>query len=313
MRVAVLMGGNSDEKEISMLSGQEVLQSLQNQGYDAFSFDPSIHHLYELKQLADVAFICLHGGIGEDGTIQGALKMLDIPYTGCGVHASALCFDKLLTKLSWMQMDIPTPDGVVLSKLEFAEILLEYPSNRNELLIDLDVHYPCIVKPTKNGSSIGVHQVNNKERLIDAIEDALQYSDKILVEEMIVGCEFTITIINGAVYDIIKIVAPGGEYNLENKYYNNETEYIYPYHFDDIELEQQIIESAIRTYNEFGCSGAVRIDFMTNDDETQFYFLEVNTVPGMTAHSLIPKSVEGHDINFDQLCKIMLNEATQNK
>lgn len=313
MRVAVLMGGNSDEKEISMLSGNEVLKSLQNQGYEAFAFDPSKQNLAELKHLADVAFICLHGGSGEDGTVQGALEMLEIPYTGSGVHASALCFDKLLTKLSWMQMDIPTPDGLVLSKHELEEMMLEYSEKRNELIMDVDVNYPCIVKPTKSGSSIGVHQVESKAGLMDAIEDALNYSPKVLIEEMITGFEFTITIINGAVYDIVKIVAPEGNYNLENKYYNDSTEYIYPYHFEDVDLEQQIVDAAIRTYNEFGCTGAVRIDFMTNDDETSFFFLEANTVPGMTTHSLIPKSVEGHGINFDQLCKIMLNEAAKNK
>jgi D-alanine-D-alanine ligase len=313
MRIAVLMGGTSEEKEISFLSGNAVLQSLKDQGYDAFAFDPSINNIAELKSQADVAFICLHGGSGEDGTVQGALESLGIPYTGCDVHSSALCFDKLLTKLLWMQMDISTPDGLVLSRTEFQDMIEEYEGDKNSLVLDVDVVYPCIVKPNRSGSSIGVNKVETPEGLVTAIEEAFQYSPKVLIEEVILGCEFAVTVINGAVYDIIKIMAPEGNYNLENKYYTDDTEYQYPYHFEDEDMEQQIIESAIRTYQEFGCSGAIRIDFMTNDDETKFFFLEVNTIPGMTSHSLIPKAVESHGINFDQLCKIILNEATESK
>ena len=185
----------------------------------------------------------------------------------------------------------------------------DYNYNKNELLLDLNFSYPCLVKPTCNGSSLGVNKVLKQEDLIYAIEDSLNYSDQVLIEELILGGEFAITIINGADYDIVKIIANDDDYNFYNKYYSNDTQYIYPYHFKNLELEQEIINAAIKTYNEFGCSGAIRIDFMTNRDETEYFFLEVNTISGMTDHSLVPKSVSNHEINFDQLCSIILSYA----
>lgn len=295
-KVAVLMGGDTTEREISFISGNAVLESLLKSGVDAFAFDPAVEPLENLKKYGCTrAFIMIHGKNGEDGKLQGALEYLGIPYTGAGVMSSAIGMDKYRTKLIWQSMGIPLAKSLYLEKVKFKP---------NDLKLSLK--YPLIIKPAGDGSSLGLKKVFESEQLLSAIESVFAVADSILIEELIIGDEYTITIINGKVYPIIKIESPTGEYDYEHKYFSDETVYLCPYNLG--ELQSRVEEWALIGYNSIGASGAARLDFMI-DKKQNVYFLEINTIPGMTPHSLVPQSVASVGINFDKLCLIILDGA----
>ncbi|MCC2625059.1 MAG: D-alanine--D-alanine ligase [Burkholderiales bacterium] len=295
-KVAVLMGGWSKESEISKISGNAVLESLVKSGVDAHAFDPAKQPVCELKQLGfDRAVLMTHGKVGEDGILQGALEYLKIPYTGSGVLASALSMDKQRTKLIWSTYGIPMPKGICLDKPD-------------ALLIKEKFSLPIIIKPVHEGSTLGLSKVYKWDDLEIALETAFQNDTAVLVEEMIIGSEFSITVCDGQIYPVVKIEAPSGEYDYQNKYFTNDTVYICPYVLED-KLEAKIQEYAKIGYKAVGARGVARLDFML-DKNNQPYFLEINTLPGMTSHSLSPQSFKATGISFDQLCLKILDGAS---
>ncbi len=299
-KVAVLMGGTTTEREVSLMSGKAILESLVKSGVDAFAFDPSVESLQCLKDYGtERAFVIIHGKNGEDGKLQGALEYLGIPYTGSGVMASSIGMDKHRTKLIWQALNIP------VAKSQFVE-----KNNYDKSNFKLVVNLPVVVKPADDGSTLGLKKVYEISELSAAIDYAFNKSNKILIEEMIIGSEYTITIIDGQIYPVIKIEAPQGEYDFENKYYSDETKYICPY--DLGEMQSSIEEYALNGYNAIGATGAARLDFMI-DHSGDLYFLEINTLPGMTGHSLVPQAALAKGINFDELCLLILDGASLGK
>lgn len=295
-KVAVIMGGDSPEREVSFLSGNAILASLLRSGVDAFAFDPSQESLENLKQYGcTCAFNIVHGKTGEDGKLQGALEFLKIPYTGSGVMASSIGMDKYRTKLIWQSLGIP------VAKSQFVE-KQSYQSNAYKF----DLTLPVVVKPADDGSSLGFSRVYDLADLPKALELVFAKSDKALVEEMIVGDEYTITIFDGKVYPIIKIEAPDGEYDFEHKYYSDDTKYLCGYNLG--ELQSKIEEWALLGYHAIGATGVARSDFMI-DKAGNIFFLEINTLPGMTGHSLVPQSLASVGIDFDELCLKILDGA----
>lgn len=296
-KVAVLMGGNTPEREISLISGRAILESLQRSGVDAYAFDPAEKPLQDL--LSDnyaSAFVIIHGKGGEDGKLQGALEYLGVPYTGSGVMASSIGMDKHRTKLIWQSVGIPMAESQYLEKKD-------YKQNNFKLQVKL----PVVVKPVDDGSTLGLTKVYDEKQLDQAIDFAFQSSERVLIEEMIVGDEYTITVFDGKVYPVVKIEAPAGEYDYQNKYFTDDTKYICPY--DLGALQEQINAWALAGYNAIGASGVARLDFMI-DKEKNVYFLEINTLPGMTNHSLVPMSLAAAGYSFDELCLMILDGAS---
>jgi len=295
-KVAVIMGGNTPEREISLISGNAILQSLLKSGVDAHAFDPAQRPLADLKtDYYDCAFVIIHGKGGEDGKLQGALEYLGIPYTGSGVMASSIGMDKYRTKLIWQAMGIPMAKSQYLEKDEFVAELFK-----------LSVKLPVVVKPVDDGSTLGLRKVFVEEELPEAIQYAFKTSDRILIEELIVGDEYTITVVDGKTYPIVKIEAPEGEYDYQNKYFTDDTRYICPY---DLGPLQATVENYARLgFDAIGASGVARLDFMI-DKNNCIYFLEINTLPGMTNHSLVPMSMAAVGIDFDKLCLMILDGA----
>lgn len=295
-KVAVVMGGFCSEREVSLISGMEVLNSLLSSGVDAHKFDPSEEPLNNLLlKKFDRAFILLHGRDGEDGTVQGALECMKLPYTGSGVLASSLAMDKYRTKLIWQSCNIPMAKSVYLSKnnFDFATFNLELP-------------FPVVVKPVCNGSTLGLSKVFKLEDLPEAITHAFNHDSHILIEQMIIGGEYTITLDDNNTYPIIKIEAPSGEYDYKNKYFTDYVRYLCPY--DLGELGKKVATFARCGYNAVGARGVVRLDFML-DEQKNVYFLEINTIPGMTPHSLVPMAFKAVNVTFDQLCLYVLDQA----
>lgn len=295
-KVAVVMGGDTTEREVSFLSGNAILASLLRSGIDAITFDPLEEPIENLKKYnVDRVFLIVHGKNGEDGKLQGALEYLKIPYTGSGVMASSIGMDKYRTKLIWQSLGIP------VAKSQFVE---KYSFNKDTFQFNLS--FPVIVKPADDGSSLGFRRVYKLDELFSAIDYAFDKSKKILIEEMIVGDEYTITIIDGKVYPIIKIEAPDGDYDFEHKYYSDDTKYLCGYYLG--ELQSNIEKWALDGYHGIGASGVARSDFMISR-EGQVYFLEINTLPGMTGHSLVPQSLASVGVDFDSLCLLILDGA----
>lgn len=300
-KVAVIMGGRSTEREVSLISGKAVLASLLRLGIDAFAFDPLEEPIEKLKALGvSRAVLMIHGKTGEDGQLQGAMEYLRIPYTGSGVMASAIAMDKYRTNLIWRQLGIPVANSQYLDKNQ-------YQPNDFKLKIKL----PLVVKPADDGSTLGLTKVYKESDLHSAIDFALQTSSKILLEEMVIGSEYTIIVIDGKVYPIIKIEAPSGEYDFHNKYYSDETIYLCPYDLGEKQAEVEAL--ALAGYNAVGACGVTRLDFMINEADDKLYFLEINTLPGMTSHSLVPQSVASVGIDFDKLCLMILDGASLDK
>jgi D-alanine-D-alanine ligase len=290
-KVAVLMGGPSSEREISLMSGTGVLGALREKGVDAHAFDPAERDLFELKRdgFARV-FIALHGRFGEDGTVQGALETLKIPYTGSGVMASALAMDKWRTKLVWLASGIPTPRyRVVDASTDWMRVVAE-------------LGLPLIVKPVREGSTIGITKVAkvDHDELAIAYTEAARHDSLVLVEEFVTGQELTASIVNGRALPLIRIEAPQGNYDYHSKYFSDETKYFCPAGLPE-EKELEIRAMCLRAFDIVGCAGWGRLDLILRGDGT-FSILEVNTSPGMTGHSLVPMAARSAGMSYADLC-----------
>jgi len=290
-KVAVLMGGPSSEREISFLSGNAVLAALKGRGIDAHAFDPAERSVYELKRDGfDRVFIALHGRFGEDGTVQGALEVLGIPYTGSGVMASALAMDKWRTKLVWLASGIPTPRyRVVDAGSDWWSVVAE-------------LGLPLIVKPSREGSTIGITRVDKVDRdeLASAYAAAAKHDDLVIVEEFVSGTELTTSILGERALPLIRIEAPEGNYDYHHKYFSDETKYFCPCGIDD-GLEREIQQQSLDAFRIVGCSGWGRLDLILAANG-RWSFLEVNTCPGMTGHSLVPMAAKQAGLSFSDLC-----------
>lgn len=304
-KVAVLMGGTSAEREISLLSGNGVLDALRSQGVDAQAFDPAERPLDDLKREGfQRCFIALHGRHGEDGTVQGALELLGIPYTGSGVLASSIAMDKVMTKRVWLAEGLPTPRYEWLSPEEQTrERIREVPD---------ELGLPLIVKPPREGSSIGVTKVEGYSDMAEAVKLSTQYDPDVLCEEFIEGEEVTCPVLgHGAgatALPVIKIVAPEGDYDYQNKYFTDDTVYLCPSGLPESE-EREIQRIVVAAYRALGCRGWGRADLMIRAKDRKAFLLEMNTSPGMTGHSLVPKSAASIGIDYPRLCLMLLANA----
>jgi len=287
-RVAVLFGGTSTEREISLLSGNACLQALLKRGVDAHPFDPRDKPLNELvTRNFERVFIALHGPGGEDGTLQGALEFLGMPYTGSGVMGSAIGMDKLRTKRLAQAVGIPTTDYMVLRSPADLETCLER------------LGLPLIVKPATQGSSVGMTKVEKAEQLLGAFQAAALLEPNVFAEPWIIGAEYTVAVLQGRALPSIRIETPATFYDYQAKYFRNDTKYFCPSGLSN-EAEKHLANLALATFAAVGAEGWGRADFMM-DKTGRPYLLEINTVPGMTDHSLVPMAARSLDINFEQL------------
>ncbi|WP_034170251.1 D-alanine--D-alanine ligase [Acinetobacter sp. YZS-X1-1] len=295
-KVAVLLGGKSAEREVSLDSGTAVLEALMRSGVNAEAFDPQERSVTELVNY-DRAFVVLHGRGGEDGQIQGALEWLNIPYTGTGVQGSAIGMDKVKTKQVWQGSELPTAPYRIVTK----------NSNAQEIVSALDL--PLIIKPVHEGSSIGMSKVEKVEDFADAITKATEHDAVVMAEKWITGREFTIVILNGQALPVIRLQPPEDVafYDYEAKYQRNDVEYGIPCGLSESE-EKELQALALRAFQAVGASGWGRIDAM-QDEQGKFWLLEVNTVPGMTSHSLVPKAAAAVGYSFDALCVAILEQT----
>jgi len=301
-KVAVLFGGASAEREVSLMSGAGVLKALQSQGVNAFAFDPAERPLQDLlAEGVDRCFIALHGRGGEDGTVQGALELLKIPYTGSGVMASSIAMDKVMTKRIWRFEGLPTPDWrLVASAEDCAHALAALGA-------------PMIVKPAREGSSIGLTKVTDASQCAAAYEAAARHDPEVLCEQFIEGEETTcpVLIVDGQMQalPVIRIVAPGGNYDYQNKYFTDEVQYLCPSGLD-LDEEAEIQRLVVRAFKTLGCRGWARADVMIRQGDRQPFLLEINTSPGMTGHSLVPMSARTAGLSYEQLCVHLLASAS---
>jgi D-alanine-D-alanine ligase len=300
-KVGVLLGGKSGEREISLMSGNGVLEALHSKGVNAHAFDTGERDITELKnQNFDRVFIALHGRYGEDGTMQGMLEQLGIPYTGSGVLASALAIDKQATKRLWSSFDLATPKFVMLKK----------DSNLDEVVKYLGL--PIIVKPAREGSSLGLSKVTNASDLKAAFELAEKLDRDVMAEECIIGDELTCPIVgdgeNARALPVIRIVAPDSNYDYHNKYFSDDTRYLCPTGLD-LRLEEEVQALALNAYRALGCMGWGRADVMIDNKTNKPYLLEMNTAPGMTSHSLVPMAAKAAGVNYADLVMWLLSKA----
>jgi D-alanine-D-alanine ligase len=288
-RVAVMLGGDSSEREVSLHTGAAVLDALRNRDVDAHAWDPAEEPMdaFAAAGFARV-WIALHGPGGEDGALQGFLQWLGIPYTGSGVMSSAIAMDKVRSKHLFRSVGIPTPDYAVIASREEASVAAE------------NLGFPLIIKPSGQGSSVGMSKIFERDELNAAVETALQYDDVALLETCITGDEFTVAVLQGRALPSIRIVTPRVFYDYRAKYESDRTEYICRGTQSD-EEEATYAEIAVAAFSELGCTGWGRVDFMTGADG-QPLVLEVNTVPGMTSHSLVPMAAQEDGIDFEELC-----------
>jgi len=289
-KVAVLMGGSSAEREISLLSGNGVLQALRSKGVNALAFDPTERDLFDLKREGYArCFIALHGRGGEDGTVQGALEVLGIPYTGSGVLGSAIAMDKWRTKMIWLANGLPTPRYRILS------------ANDDWNAVARELGLPLIVKPANEGSTLGLTKVSSVAQLPAAYElAAKKFHDLALAEQFIDGPEYTASIVGDEALPLIRIEAPQGNYDYENKYFTDATKYICPCGLPAAK-EEALKALALRAFRLAGCTGWGRVDLML-DVKGDPWLLEVNTSPGMTGHSLVPMAAKAVGISYEDLC-----------
>ena len=305
-KVAVLMGGSSAEREVSLMSGGGVLQALRACGVDAHAFDPAERDMGELRQQGVArCFIALHGRHGEDGTVQGALELLGIPYTGSGVMASSVAMDKVMTKRIWEAVGLPTPRYVCL------------PPGRQQPQDVAAVHgllgLPLIVKPPREGSSIGVTKVQSAAQMQEAVLLSARYDPDVLCEEFIEGEEVTCPVLgqgaSAQVLPVIRIRAPEGAYDYQNKYFTDDVKYQCPSGLPEAE-EREIQRIVLAAYQTLGCRGWGRADLMIRASDRKPFLLEMNTSPGMTSHSLVPMSARAMGIDYETLCLRVLAAAT---
>ena len=309
-KVAVLMGGRSAEREVSLMSGGGVLAALRSQGVDAYAFDPAEQELWDLKREGfQRVFIALHGRHGEDGTVQGALELMGLPYTGSGVMASAMAMDKVMTKRVWLAEGLPTPRWVWLAP--------ERQAREDVMGVPDQIGLPLIVKPPREGSSIGITKVAGYSEMADAVALAARYDADVLCEEFIDGIELTCPVLgegsSARALPVVCIEAPEGKYDFQNKYYTDVVQYRVPSGLAQ-EEEAEVQRLTLAAYRTLGCRGWGRADLMLRTDPTnndrKIFLLEMNTSPGMTGHSLVPMSARAAGISYEQLCLQLLQAAT---
>ena len=304
-RVGVLMGGRSGEREISLMSGSGVLEALLNKGVDAHAFDPGLRCPTELaKEKFDRVFISLHGRYGEDGTIQGLLELLNLPYTGSGVLASALSIDKIATKQIWLSNGLATPD--------FEELT----ANSNWEAVVKHLGLPLIVKPANEGSSLGLTKVKSVDELPAAYQLAAGLDKKVIAETCIIGDELTCPLVgdgvNAEALPVIKIIPPQANYDFHNKYFSDETQYLCPTGLAD-EVNTAVQKLALAAYRALGCSTWGRADVMLDEKTGKPNLLEMNTSPGMTSHSLVPMAAKAAGIEYADLVLWLLSQTLVKK
>lgn len=296
-KVAVLMGGIAAEREVSLRSGQAVTAALQAQGIDATAIDvSSLQQLESVAKEYDVAFIALHGRWGEDGTVQAILQDLKMPFTGSGMQASAIAMDKLRTKWMWLGAGLPTPNFVWVN----AQSPLDIEA--------FDLQFPVIVKPSHEGSSIGMQKVDNLAQLAQAVIAAQQYDDEVLIEQWITGREYTAAVLNGQALPLIELRTSNRFYDFEAKYQSNDTQYICPTGLDPA-MEQSLQNLVLRAFSVVGAKTWGRVDLML-DAQNRPWLIELNSVPGMTDHSLVPMAAKQAGMNFEALVKQILVTAS---
>ena len=305
-KIAVLMGGRSAEREVSLMSGNGVLTALRSKGVDAHAFDPAERELSDLLiEGFTRCFIALHGRFGEDGTVQGALELLGIPYTGSGVMASSISIDKTMTKRVWLAEGLPTPRYQLLNGNNATADVLKAVSD--------ELGLPMIVKPAREGSSIGVSKVAGYAQMSAAVTQAAALDADVLCEQFISGDEVTCPVIgtgdSARALPVIRIVAPEGKYDYQNKYFTDTTQYLVPSGLS-AEEEQAIQAIVLKAYRVLGCRGWGRLDVMIDAATRKPYLLEINTSPGMTGHSLVPMSAKATGISYEDLCLQLLSMAT---
>ncbi len=299
-RVGVLYGGKSSEREVSLLSGQGVYEALRSKGVDAHLFDMGTQSLSDLaEQNFDRVFIALHGRFGEDGTLQGALEWLQLPYTGSGVMASSLAMDKIMSKRVWQQQGLPTPKFVELNDASQVAACID------------QLGLPLIMKPPHEGSTVGVTRVEQADQAEQAFATAMHYDTAVLAEQFIRGRELTVPVLGhgdqARALPVIEIVAPGGNYDFEHKYLSDATQYFCPADLDPT-LSDRVRDLAVQAYVALGCEGWGRADFML-DEQGQPWLLEINTSPGMTSHSLVPMGAKAEGLSYADLCVEILASA----
>jgi D-alanine-D-alanine ligase len=300
-KVGVLFGGRSAERDVSIMSGSGVLAALQSQGIDAHPFDPGQRSLAELAaEKFDRVFIALHGRYGEDGSIQGALELLGIPYTGSGVMASSVGMDKITTKILWLRAGLPTPDYAVL----------DAGSDLNKVAADLGL--PLIVKPPHEGSTIGITKVSAVAQFQAAYDAAAALDDAVLAEAFVTGREFTVAVLGSGAgaraLPVVEIVAPQGNYDYQNKYFTDDTQYFCPPQLDQA-IQDEMQRIAVDAYRAVGCEGWGRVDVLLRASDNRPFLLEVNTSPGMTTHSLVPMAARATGVSYEELCVEILRTA----
>lgn len=303
-KVGVLLGGKSGEREISLMSGKGVLEALLSKGVNAHAFDPAECSISDLaEQQFDRVFIALHGRYGEDGTMQGLLEQMKLPYTGSGVLASALAIDKQATKRLWSSFSLATP--------KFA--MLNAKSDWDQIAKDLGM--PIIVKPAREGSSLGLSKVTNVADLPAAYEMAAKLDRDVMAEQCIIGEELTCPIVgdgaNAQPLPVIRIVAPDSNYDYHNKYFSDDTRYLCPTGLD-VSVEKKVQDLALSAYRALGCKGWGRADVMIDNKTGQPYLLEMNTAPGMTGHSLVPMAARAAGVEYADLVLWLLSKAGVN-
>ncbi len=300
-KVGVLFGGRSAERDVSIMSGTGVLAALQSRGVDAHAFDPAERSIAELAaEKFDRVFIALHGRFGEDGSLQGALEQLGIPYTGSGVMACAIGMDKIYTKMIWLMKGMPTP--------KYAS--LDGATDLSKVVADLGL--PLIVKPPHEGSTIGITKVIEAGELKAAYDVAAGFDDVVLAEEFVTGREFTVTVLGrgktARALPIVEIVAPQGNYDYQNKYFTDDVKYFCPAALDDA-TAAEMSRLAVEAYRALDCEGWGRVDVLLRAADNKPFLIEVNTAPGMTSHSLVPMSARAVGMSYEDLCLEILSSA----
>lgn len=304
-KVGVLFGGRSAEREVSLMSGKGVLAALRSKGIDAHPFDPAERSLAELAaEKFDRVFIALHGSYGEDGTLQGALEQLGVPYTGPGVMASAIAMDKVMTKRICMSHGIPTPNFTVLDSATSGADRLQAVAEKLGL--------PLMLKAPHEGSTIGIAKVESVKGMQAGFDLCAKYDDVVLAEQFVKGRELTVPVIGSGRHaralPIVEIRAPQGNYDYEHKYFSDDTQYLCPAPLDDA-FAKRIQALAVSAFNAIGCTGWSRVDFMVRESDNEPFLLEINTSPGMTGHSLVPMSARVAGTDYEDLCVEILHLA----
>jgi D-alanine-D-alanine ligase len=300
-KVAVLFGGRSAEREVSLMSGTGVLDALRRRGVDAHGFDPAERPLEDLaRDRFERVFIALHGRFGEDGTVQGALELLGIPYTGSGVMASAIAMDKVFTKRIWITHSLPTP-GFTLAR-----------SAADVVAATRRYGFPLAVKPSREGSTIGFTKIVSEDQCRAAFDIARRHDEDVLCEEFIDGRELTVAILGSGdaarALPVIEIVAPGGNYDYQNKYFRDDTRYDCPADLPE-PLAARVADLALRSFHAIGCEGWARADVMLRRSDDEPFLLEINTSPGMTGHSLVPMAGRAAGMSYEDVCMAILAGA----